>query len=182
MTVLKPNKKRENFLMNPKGCGLNFQILWLDEVICQKICNHEGADFEKQLLRVYLSNLRRESTEGHAATLKRLKSYPLNKAQGRNVPTHQKKRPYFDSVVLSCLKRNMCPVCLKQKATSTHHVMPRQQGGSNKKRNIIHVCESCHNILESYADVGKYYTPQFAKILRNTGVLTEQRPLIEQRV
>lgn len=58
----------------------------------------------------------------------------------------------------------ICPVCLKPLVLfSSHHVIPRSQGGKDDSRNIIHMCGDCHDILESYTDRGIYYSPELVK-------------------
>jgi 5-methylcytosine-specific restriction endonuclease McrA len=46
-------------------------------------------------------------------------------------------------------------------ALSVHHIMPRDKGGSNDERNLITLCQHCHDIAEekelSYKEIKNYY-------------------------
>ncbi|KKM93237.1 hypothetical protein LCGC14_1210440 [marine sediment metagenome] len=62
-----------------------------------------------------------------------------------------------------------CPVCLKGKTESPHHIVPRSHGGTDEDSNLIDVCLSCHDELETLADKGIYFTPRMALLLRLSG-------------
>lgn len=39
---------------------------------------------------------------------------------------------------------DLCMLCLGQKATDTHEILPRSKGGSLCKENQVRLCRSCH--------------------------------------
>ena len=47
---------------------------------------------------------------------------------------------------------NVCPRCLKRKAISQHHLIPRENGGGDNKENIIWLCGECHDEVEMLTD------------------------------
>ena len=48
-----------------------------------------------------------------------------------------------------------CFICLKEKKLGRHHIKPQSEGGNHDKRNLLRVCEQCHNIVEelSWKDI-----------------------------
>jgi 5-methylcytosine-specific restriction endonuclease McrA len=63
----------------------------------------------------------------------------------------------------------LCPVCLTLRATSTHHIIPREMGGSDDDRNIISLCPRCHDLVEIiYHETGECYSPSMAIRIRLT--------------
>lgn len=42
-----------------------------------------------------------------------------------------------------------CRFCETEENLHTHHIIPRSAGGSDDKENLITVCQSCHNTIES---------------------------------
>jgi len=59
--------------------------------------------------------------------------------------------------------KGACPICQVNKKVSEHHIKPLSQGGSDKKINLVVLCKSCHDIVEEYAEQGRYYSPQLIK-------------------
>ena len=60
-----------------------------------------------------------------------------------------------------------CPICNTRKATSLHHVTPRDNGGSNNHRNKIMLCKPCHDIAEEvYQNTGAVLSPQVIELIR----------------
>ena len=60
-----------------------------------------------------------------------------------------------------------CPICTIRRATSTHHVKPRDSGGSNKRRNKIMLCRPCHDIAEEvYNNTGAELSPQTIRLIK----------------
>lgn len=56
----------------------------------------------------------------------------------------------------------MCPVCLKNKVQSKHHIIPRKYIVNNDKINLIWLCNSCHDEIETkteeWIESGKIYS------------------------
>ena len=44
---------------------------------------------------------------------------------------------------------NKCRFCETEENLHTHHVIPRSVQGSDELSNLITVCQSCHNTIES---------------------------------
>jgi len=64
------------------------------------------------------------------------------------------------------LTTRICPVC-KHEAGSPHHVKPRSEGGTDETRNIVWLCEDCHNEAERIFDeTGLEYSPKVARLIR----------------
>jgi len=42
-----------------------------------------------------------------------------------------------------------CKCCGTSLNLSTHHIIPLKQGGKTDERNLVTLCESCHNLAES---------------------------------
>lgn len=40
---------------------------------------------------------------------------------------------------------------------TAHHIIPRKKGGTNKLKNLITLCNECHNIVEILGRVDKYF-------------------------
>jgi len=51
--------------------------------------------------------------------------------------------------------RETCYFC-DEKAQETHHIVPRRHGGSDKKANLVDLCQECHNRLE-YLYTKRFY-------------------------
>ena len=60
-----------------------------------------------------------------------------------------------------------CPICTIKRATSTHHVKPRDSGGSDNHRNKITLCRPCHDIVEDiYGNTGAELSPQVIRLIK----------------
>jgi 5-methylcytosine-specific restriction endonuclease McrA len=61
-----------------------------------------------------------------------------------------KKEKRWLSVRGRCFLRddNMCQMCRKKSNLTAHHLKPREEGGKSQLRNLITLCEKCHNIAE----------------------------------
>ncbi|KKK71215.1 hypothetical protein LCGC14_2916170 [marine sediment metagenome] len=60
-----------------------------------------------------------------------------------------------------------CLICTVRRTTSTHHIKPRDNGGSNKRRNKIMLCRPCHDIVEEiYNRTGTELSPQVIKLIK----------------
>ena len=42
----------------------------------------------------------------------------------------------------------MCVMCYSEKCLQAHHIKPRKLGGKNTMRNLITLCNKCHDIAE----------------------------------
>lgn len=54
---------------------------------------------------------------------------------------------YNDSV-----RAEQCYFCPKRTDLQTHHIVPQRKNGSNRKENLVIVCERCHQKLEDLYD------------------------------
>lgn len=60
-----------------------------------------------------------------------------------------------------------CPICNTRRATSTHHIKPRDSGGSDDHRNKVTICRPCHNIVEEIHDnTGAELSLQVIELIR----------------
>lgn len=47
---------------------------------------------------------------------------------------------------------NRCHFCAKQKDIEVHHIVPQRFNGSDKRENLVAVCDRCHEKLEALYD------------------------------
>ena len=73
---------------------------------------------------------------------------------------HKNLKSYHSTLLKA---KGLCPVCRNSKAVSTHHIMPIAQGGEDTRKNIVQLCLSCHDIVETYTEQGKHYSPALVK-------------------
>jgi len=67
----------------------------------------------------------------------------------------------------SITRHGVCPVCLVFHATTTHHIIPRSEGGLSCSKNKVRLCPGCHDIVEAvYDKTGEAYSPQLALRIR----------------
>jgi len=66
----------------------------------------------------------------------------------------------------STTPKGLCPVCKENKKSSNHHIKPLTQGGTNNKKNIVALCQRCHDIIETYTDNRQYYSPNLVREVR----------------
>lgn len=60
-----------------------------------------------------------------------------------------------------------CPICSTRRATSTHHIKPRDDGGSDNHKNTIMLCKPCHDIVEEvYSNTGAELSPQVIELIK----------------
>lgn len=60
-----------------------------------------------------------------------------------------------------------CPICSTNRAVSPHHIRPREDRGSDGRKNKILLCKSCHNIVEDlFSRTGKMLSPQMIESIR----------------
>ena len=84
------------------------------------------------------------------------------------------------------MSTNKCFIC-KNTPTSAHHIIPRAEGGTDDERNIIYVCEKCHNIIEgknwneTMAFKKEFLEDQqlLSMIPKNRSILLKDKRLIE---
>ena len=60
-----------------------------------------------------------------------------------------------------------CPLCDRKKASSNHHILPKEQGGSDNSKNIIWLCKKCHDELELS---NLLFTPELAVNFRRRNI------------
>ncbi|WP_256394092.1 HNH endonuclease [Natronoarchaeum rubrum] len=59
-----------------------------------------------------------------------------------------------------------CYFCGEQEALDQHHIVPKRHGGSDRDKNLVTVCPTCHRKLEMlyddqfYADLGVEDDPE----------------------
>ena len=44
--------------------------------------------------------------------------------------------------------RRKCYLCDSKIGVHRHHIKPRRDGGIDEARNIVYLCENCHNLVE----------------------------------
>jgi len=54
----------------------------------------------------------------------------------------------------------LCPLC-DQPAVSDHHIVPRSEGGTDEPRNLVKLCQKCHDEVE-----GIPFTPDLIEKIR----------------
>jgi len=60
-----------------------------------------------------------------------------------------------------------CPICTIRRATSIHHIKPRDSGGSNNHKNKVMLCKPCHDIVEEvYNNTGAELSPRVIELIR----------------
>jgi len=55
-----------------------------------------------------------------------------------------------------------CANCETTKHLTTHHIIPRSEGGDNHKSNLICLCRECHDIVENKISNNK---PRVLKVI-----------------
>lgn len=94
----------------------------------------------------------------------------LEKEEAERLERRERAKTLGIPLAQSCQKvakkRPDCPVCLKNKATSTHHITPLDAGGTNTKRNKVYLCKTCHDIVEDYNAKGVVYSPALVTLIR----------------
>lgn len=79
----------------------------------------------------------------------------------------------FKGILMSI---RICPIC-KAKATSPHHIIPKSEGGTNDKRNIVWLSERCHDIVEEiYETTGVAYCQGVIQLVREMLGICESDP------
>ncbi|MDY6916827.1 MAG: HNH endonuclease signature motif containing protein [Chloroflexota bacterium] len=89
-------------------------------------------------------SLARRSTQAIAGDRERAKT---TSSGGRNLSAAEKER-FKEAAGYSCEN----PACRERDLVDLHHIIPREQGGSNRKDNLIVLCPTCHR----KADRGVY--------------------------
>ena len=72
------------------------------------------------------------------------------------------KKRMDNTLRLSIIERdgNVCSVCSGSKTLEVHHIIPRSEGGSDSRENLITLCKKCHDEVE----LAEYRT---AALIRN---------------
>lgn len=61
----------------------------------------------------------------------------------------------------------ICPICSIRRATSTHHIKPTNDGGSDNHKNKVTLCKLCHDIVEEvYSNTGLELSSQVVKLIK----------------
>lgn len=111
----------------------------------------------------------------HKSALQKMKEYSAKRRQTHRIEIFVSKAIYRHNyreeirakkLAHSYEKIVLCPICLILPAISPHHIVPRNQDGSEASINKVMLCEPCHNIVEEYADRGIYYSPELARRIR----------------
>jgi hypothetical protein len=62
---------------------------------------------------------------------------------------------------------HICPICLKVPATFPHLIKPRDQGGTDDRRNLLYLCPGCHALAESFCALRQeILSPELISMLR----------------
>lgn len=61
-----------------------------------------------------------------------------------------RKSNYFNKRKIGHKCNTICGVCEKNKAFYHHHLVTLKNGGRNKKKNMIPICDQCHNEIHPW--------------------------------
>lgn len=51
-----------------------------------------------------------------------------------------------------CMTWGLCPKCMYLRDLTRHHIYPRRFFGAPKNSPILHLCRSCHDLIEERID------------------------------
>lgn len=85
---------------------------------------------------------------------------------------------FFNGLTEGIQKHTICPYCKKNIIESIHHIIPRKYKGNDTLRNLIAICNPCHNIVEEYTDqlfkTGKEYSSDILREFINKQTFPNQ--------
>lgn len=69
-------------------------------------------------------------------------------------------------MVTTQVRRKVCPICGNE-VDGQHHIIPRSEGGDERQRNKVGLCNCCHDIVEEiYQEEGLGYSPMLVERIR----------------
>lgn len=64
-------------------------------------------------------------------------------------------------------KGNPCAICGTTINVGPHHIKPKAEGGTDEERNIVYLCNRCHDLVEGvYQDIGMEYCPSVVRTVK----------------
>lgn len=76
-------------------------------------------------------------------------------------------------------KEQVCFACGENCPTDWHHILPRSEGGTNARRNLIELCVPCHDIAEEagWSWISSQHAAQYGGF-SNMAVARKRRPQV----
>jgi len=131
-----------------KERGHWYEVQCVANDIKRKEARGEDAKYERSLLKSWSEYEGWEFASDVLATLKRstykrVKKLDKGETLIMIIPTPKKPLRKFHH-----RKNQLCPICKERLASSPHHIIPISEGGEDTRKNIVWLCEPCHNRIE----------------------------------
>lgn len=70
----------------------------------------------------------------------------------------------------------MCPRCLRLRELTKHHILPQRNWGNPKDTPLLHLCRSCHDIIDAMTEEWEMEARSFIISATAHWLLTSRSP------